>query len=220
MEVATLSSKDKERLRRVVEAKNTPKGFINVVEKDYKKLADAGFVLLNTDPAVKDTGGNPGCMVSPDGLAAWTAFAAPGQPGAPGAPAAAAEAAKPKRERIAIDTNVPMPVGAQARAARESIYPFDGLELGQSFHVAKSPDMDDPEKALGSSVSAAKRKFSTPLPGQHKTRKGMADNYKLTRNFRMFRVGKDDPKGEGIRIYRVDLPANPNVDGTKGAATA
>lgn len=220
MDVNTLNAKDKERLRRVVEASATQQGFMNVVEKDYKKLAEAGFILISVDPLHKDTAGNPGCKVSPAGLEAWTAYSGAGGAGAATNGAATGGASKPKRARLEIDTAVPMPTGASVRAARESIYPFDGLEIGQSFHVAKTAEMEDPEKALGSSVSAAKRKFSKPLPGQHKTRKGFADNYELTRNFRMFRVTDKDPKGEGVRIYRIDLPPNPRVDGSKGAAVA
>lgn len=221
MEFGNLNAKDKQRLQRAVEARQSSQGFMYAASKDFTKLKDAGLVEVNDQ--TKDGAGNVGVRASDAGMTAWNTAHPPAQ-GTQQPAGDVAQGADPakaaKRARLAIDEDVPMPKGAAIRAARESIYPFDALEIGRSFHVAKTAEMPNPEKALGSSVSAAKRKFSEPLPGTHKTRTGEVANYKLTRNFKMVRVGKDDPRGEGIRVYRVDLPANPNVDGKKGSATA
>jgi hypothetical protein len=217
MEFANLNAKDKQRFQRAVEARNSPQQSMFAPAKDFAKLKEAGLVEINDQ--MKDAAGNVAVRASDAGLQAWNA-AHGGAQGAQNPAGSVASTVKPegKRARLEIDADVPMPTGSAVRAARESIYPFDALEIGKSFHVAKTEEMPNPEKALGSSVSAAKRKFSVPLAGTHKTRTGEVPNYTLTRNFKMVRVTKDDPRGEGIRVYRVDLPANPNVDGKKGSA--
>lgn len=60
---------------------------------------------------------------------------------------------------IEIDDDVPMPDTAR-RAPRETVYPFDKLEVGQSFHVAKTADNPDPATRLSSSVSGAHVRYS------------------------------------------------------------
>jgi|ERR1051325_1635744 hypothetical protein len=64
---------------------------------------------------------------------------------------------------IAIDDDVPMPEGQRNRAPRETIYPFDKLEVGQSFHVAKTEENPDPAIRLSSSVSGAHVRYSPVL---------------------------------------------------------
>lgn len=76
----------------------------------------------------------------------------------PAAPAAASGG-------IEIDDDVPMPDSTR-RAPRETVYPFDKLEVGQSFHVAKSDENPDPATRLSSSVSGAHIRYSEVIKGE------------------------------------------------------
>lgn len=126
-----------------------------------------------------------------------------------------------------IEDDVPMP--KTVRRAREDAYPFAQLEIGQSFHVPATPGDPNPEIRLSSSVSSARIKFSEPT-GEMETvvvktyqrgpdGKGWVKDEngkrivvseteetrpvtKITKDFKVVRVGKDDRKGEGARVYR------------------
>lgn len=63
-----------------------------------------------------------------------------------------------------IDDSVPMPDAHKKRGGkRGSKYPFEKLEVGQSFHVPKSKDMPNPVSALASSLTGARRRYETPV---------------------------------------------------------
>lgn len=83
--------------------------------------------------------------------------------------------AKPKQEgkkqmfkiaTVAIETVAPA-----ARASAK--YPFEQLEVGQSFFVPNSAsEKNDAAKTLASTISGANKKFSTPVEGQTKIMRG------------------------------------------------
>lgn len=128
-----------------------------------------------------------------------------------------------------IESDVVMPTGA-TRRGREGSYPFDKLEIGQSFHVAKTAENPDPTNRLASSVSGARVRFSVET-GETETvevkryqrnpeGKGFAKDaeghrivegtetvtrpkLQVTRDFAVKSVGADDPKGEGARVWRI-----------------
>lgn len=124
---------------------------------------------------------------------------------------------------IAIPTNT-------ARRGRQGGYPFENLNVGQSFHVA-AKDGEDPAKVaarLQSSVSGARARFAEETgETETATRKVYAkdDNGEFlkdengkrvveseedyerpvkrnTRDFTVKPVGADDPKGPGARVWR------------------
>lgn len=127
-----------------------------------------------------------------------------------------------------IDDGVAMP-GASTRG-RSGGYPFDKLEVGQSFHVAKTADNPNPADRLASSVSGARTKYAEDT-GETETvkvktykkgenGKGFAKDadgkrivesetdatrpkLKVTRDFTVKTVGADDPRGEGARVWRI-----------------
>lgn len=127
-----------------------------------------------------------------------------------------------------IESDVAMPTGS-TRRGRESSYPFDKLEIGQSFHVAKTTENPDPASRLASSVSGARVKYSvetgeTETVTQKVYQKDANGSYvkdakgkrivastsdvtrpKLatTRDFACKSVDASDPKGEGARVWRV-----------------
>lgn len=130
-------------------------------------------------------------------------------------------------KRFDIDDGVPMPTDT-ARRGRSGGYPFDKLNVGQSFHVAKTADNTDPATRLASSVSGARAAFAEPDGDKTKVvnvktyKRGDDGEFvkvdgkrvieteteetrpvmKLTRDFIVKTVGKDDPKGEGARVWR------------------
>lgn len=91
-----------------------------------------------------------------------------------GQAAITAEANKPASSKLAIDADVPMPAASPTKrggAKRESAYPFDALEVGQSFHVPKTSDNPDPKARLSSTVSAARAGYMPGLTNEDGTPK-------------------------------------------------
>jgi hypothetical protein len=130
-----------------------------------------------------------------------------------------------------IDAAIPLP-GAGSRRGRSGGYPFEALEVGQSFHVKPSKEDDTLDALLtriSSSVSGARTRFAEETGETEtvkvKTYKRKEDGkgfekdaagkriveneveetrpkMRVTRDFVAAKVGADDPKGEGVRIWR------------------
>lgn len=127
-----------------------------------------------------------------------------------------------------IESGVEMPTEKQRRG-RTGGYPFDMLEVGQSFHVAKDKENSDPASRLASSVSGARARYSIET-GETETvsvnqfqrtenGKSFAKDAEgkrivigqeivtrakktVVRDFMVKAVGANDPKGEGARVWR------------------
>lgn len=137
-------------------------------------------------------------------------------------------ASAPAATGFDIDDNVPMPV--VTRRPRETAYPFDKLQVGQSFHVAPTVEFPDPVSRLYSSVSGARAKWSVPTgekeivkvkeymrveggKGYVKGEDGKRivigerdeerDVTTPTRDFKVVAVDASDPRGAGARVYRI-----------------
>lgn len=130
---------------------------------------------------------------------------------------------------IEIEDGVPVPT-TTSRAGRSGGYPFDKLNVGQSFHVPKTKENEDPASRLASSVSGARAKYAKVLEGQDETvtvkeyqrneaGKGFAKDSdgkrivigehketrpktEIVRDFIVKTVDASDPKGEGARVWR------------------
>lgn len=127
-----------------------------------------------------------------------------------------------------VETGVAIP-GDVARRGRASQFPFDALEIGQSFHVPATTDNPNPVNSLFSSTAGARVKYSEEIPGEFETKKvktyKKGDDGKFlkdengkrivdtetevqvakTRQLRDFvckAVGDNDPKGKGARVWR------------------
>lgn len=133
-----------------------------------------------------------------------------------------------------IEDNVEMPTNT-ARRGRSDGYPFDNLNIGQSFHVAPKDGEEPADTAarLQSSVSGARARYAEDTDKMEtairKTYAKDADgNFvkdadgkrvveseeeyerpvtRLTRDFKVMAVGASDPKGPGARVWRVALDA-------------
>lgn len=192
-----LNAKDKERLQRAVEGNVSSQQYIYGTKAEYKALADAGLVLFND--TIKD-GNRVAVKASDAGIAAFNAAAGGGTSTQNPAGVVATTAA------FKITKGIELPaIRRRVGEATGSRYPFDTMEVGDSFHVPKSEDMPNPAKSLASSVTAANRRFSTKAEGTHKTPKGNEiQNYTYVRNYTIRAVTKanGDPDGDGARIWR------------------
>lgn len=108
------------------------------------------------------------------------------------------------KSAYAIDNDIAMPT-ASGRGRTSNTYPFDNLEVGQSFFVANSEDKPNAAKSLASTVSSATARYAEEIPGETKTnRKG--ETVPAVRETRKFMVRAVDEtaagRGKGARVWR------------------
>lgn len=102
------------------------------------------------------------------------------------------------------------PITGRGRSSG-SEYPFDQMEVGQSFFVAASADRPEPGKSLASTVSAATKRYAEETGETKTTPKGnVIPVLKETRKFVLRTRTKEAEAAEGFthgndgaRIYRV-----------------
>lgn len=85
-----------------------------------------------------------------------------------------AETAQPQKETKSMYKIATVAIASLPPVARASAkYPFDQLEVGQSFFVPNSAsDKGDAAKTLASTISGANKKYSVPVEGQTKIMRG------------------------------------------------
>jgi hypothetical protein len=83
-----------------------------------------------------------------------------------------------------IERNIPIPK-RKVKLRGSYKYPFDKLEVGDSFHIPMTDKCPKPARTIASSVSTANKKFDGKV-------------------FKSFSVDSTDPKGEGARVFRVE----------------
>lgn len=182
-------------------------GYDFVTEAEGAGLVAAGLIEIN--PAITD-GDRVAAITTEAGAKLAQEHA--------GDDKAAAEEAKAKFE---IDDNVPLAPKRRGgnTNAREAIYPFDALNVNQSFHVPVSTKMPKPARSLASAVSAATAKYAVEVkdangqtvmePFERKDKAGTVietgtrPKMQNTRVFTVRAVDASDPRGPGARIYRI-----------------
>lgn len=183
----------KELLAEIVAAANSPTGFTYVAEGKAKPLVDRGLIEVN--PAMKNDAGHVAARATNAGIS----IIMENKDATP----AAAESNETAAPNFAIDSDIPMP--AVNRRRKSAMYPFDTLEVGQSFHVPATNERPNPAKSLASTVSSANKRYAEVIPGETRVdRKGnTVPATKPTRLFRVFEAASDDPRGAGARVFRV-----------------
>lgn len=188
--MAKLNKKSQSVLAEIVKA-TLAGGFIFVTEADGKPLL--GELLIEVNPAIKD-GDKLAAKATAKGIeyvskAPVSSEAATGTEAVP-APVSAFE----------IESDVPLPA-VTARGRTGNTYPFDALQVNQSFFVAKEA------KNLASTISSANNRYAEVIPGQTRTtRKGATvPATKLTRKFVVRTATKtiNGVETKGARIFRV-----------------
>ena len=76
-----------------------------------------------------------------------------------------------ERPSFAIAANIEMPITTRT-SARQSLYPFDDLEVGQSFFVPATEDKPNPAKSLASTVTSANDRYAEEIEGEFEVRGG------------------------------------------------
>lgn len=151
----------------------------------FADLANKGFVEVNNE-SYDNTTGNAQVRITEAGLVAY-------------------KASLPPVFEIEDEVAIPL-ISGRGRTSQANKYPFDKLEIGQSFFVANSAEMPDAAKSMNSTTSTANRRYSEVIEGEFvKNRKG--DEVPATRQLRKFicREFKHETKGEGARIWRVEV---------------
>lgn len=141
-----------------------------VTEADAAKLVKDG--LVETNGEIRD-GDKVAARATEKGIALNTTENS-------GAPAATPSA-------FAIDDGIAMPPSRGGR--NRSVYPFEQLAVGQSFHVPASEAKPNPAKSLASTVSSANKRNA----------KDGASGFK----FEVRSVDATDSRGAGARVWRI-----------------
>lgn len=178
-----------------------------------KPLLDAGLIQVNTQLTNPANAAEVAAKVTDAGIAWLNANA--GQPAQNANPAPATQ--------FPILTNVVPPPSRRGAGLRSSgapkKYPFDQLEVGQSFFVPVSTETPDPLKSLGSAISAANMRYAEETGQTKKAKRAVkgpdgkaakgADGkimkelvdvpvYKFNRKFQIRGVEKDKKYGDWV----------------------
>lgn len=217
------------------------RGFLYLSDEDFNKFPTADAEFIEQNPADRNEGGIA-TRLGPKGLAyadehpvepsADYTVQSEGAGGGNGGGAGVEASNGRKRqstgftrpENIEIDDAVPVPTATRS-ARTEPAYPFDKLNVGQSFHIAATEKCPVPAKSVASSVTTAIRKYATPIKNEDGSNvieevavRGKADKQprivmKVERKFIIRTVGKDDARGPGCRVFRVDPDQNERIYG-------
>lgn len=118
-----------------------------VSEPDGLPLVNANPPLIEVNTGMLDAAGNAAARLTDAGKALLAASANP----------AVAEQPSP----FAIITGAALPESKRGnRAGAPTIYPFEQLQIGQSFFVPASEKTPEPVKTLGSTVSSANHRYA------------------------------------------------------------
>jgi hypothetical protein len=71
------------------------------------------------------------------------------------------------KSTFVIEDNIPLPKSKRG-GKRESAYPFDALQVGQSFFIPASEKHPEPAKSLASTISGAMKRYDVEVPGETK----------------------------------------------------
>lgn len=160
---------------------------VNAAENQLTNLLANGLVEINT--SIKDEEGFPAVRATESGKELI-----------------AGKSSEPKEKPVfELQTGFEPP--AKKRGGRSgSVYPFEKMEVGQSFHIPATEDRPEPWKSLASSVSAATAKFSVVDPdGKTRTNRNGKEVPVMipTKEFRIWQAETNDPCGPGARVARV-----------------
>ena len=202
---------DMDRLGAVVADTATAQGFSYQHKEAVKPLVNAGYAEANPDLVNPENEDEVATRATEAGIALHQRATAL-------KPAAEAAKAKPTFE---LTADVAMPTEAEKqRRTRESKYPFDEMEVGQSFHVAQEGDTNG-VTAMGSVIANARKKYAAEAKnedgsvkmregvrrekqedGSTKTWKENVPVLEFSRDFKAFKAQPNDPAGAGTRVFR------------------
>ena len=207
-------------LREIVAA--TQEGsFAYTSEEVYEKLIEHGFIEINNE--IKDETGDVAARATQAGIDYASEVLNTGglhlesasQVGLIGerADALAKETAEhiaKTKASVVIEKGVPLPGKGCAFVQRRQAFPFDELDIEDSFFIKSTESKPEPWKSYASTVSNATRSFAVPDPSGEMvvSRKGQkVPKLVQTRKFVIRAVEETDAEtGEvvvGARVWRV-----------------
>lgn len=134
-------------------------------------LVEAGLVEIN--PAMVNEAGEIVTRATQAGIESLDSGAIVADNATSEANSAIAETGKTEKVKsmFKIEDSIPVPT-ISGRGRGGNVYPFDQLEVGQSFFVANSEDKPNAAKSLASTVSSATARYAVPSEdGATKTNK-------------------------------------------------
>ena len=162
-------------------------------------LVEAGLVEIN--PAMVNEAGEIATRATQAGIESLDNGETIGNNATSEATSATAETEKVKT-MFQIENDVPVPA-ISGRGRGGNVYPFDRLEVGQSFFVPNSESKPNAAKSLASTVSGANARYAVPAEdGSTKTNKKgeVVPVMVKTRNFVVRRAEENGVKG--ARVWR------------------
>lgn len=165
-------------------------------------LVEAGLVEIN--PAMVNEAGEIATRATQAGIESLDSGAIVADNATSEANSAIAETGKTEKVKsmFKIEDSIPVPT-ISGRGRGGNVYPFDQLEVGQSFFVANSEDKSNAAKSLASTVSSATARYAVPSEdGATKTNKAgeVVPVMVETRKFVVRSVEEDGVKG--ARVWR------------------
>ena len=169
-----------------------------VPESVYAPLVEAGLVEIN--PAMVNDAGEIATRATQAGIESLDK----GETVGDNATSETAETGTTQKVKtmFKIEDSIPVPT-ISGRGRGGNVYPFDQLEVGQSFFVANSEDKPNAAKSLASTVSSATARYAVASEdGATKTnKKGETVPVMVeTRKFVVRSVEEDGVKG--ARVWR------------------
>lgn len=173
-----------------------------VPESVYAPLVEAGLVEIN--PAVTDDNGYVATRATQAGIESLDSGATVGNNATSEATSATAETGKTEKVKtmFKIEDSIPVPT-ISGRGRGGNVYPFDQLEVGQSFFVANDESKPNAAKSLASTVSSATARYAVPAEdGSTKTNK-KGEVVPVMVETRKFVVRSVEENGvKGARVWR------------------
>lgn len=173
-----------------------------VPESVHAPLVEAGLVEIN--PAMTDDNGYVATRATQAGIESLDSGATVGNNATSEATSATAETGKTEKVKtmFKIEDSIPVPT-ISGRGRGGNVYPFDQLEVGQSFFVANDESKPNAAKSLASTVSSATARYAVPAEdGSTKTNK-KGEVVPVMVETRKFVVRSVEENGvKGARVWR------------------
>ena len=173
-----------------------------VPESVYAPLVEAGLVEIN--PGMTDENGYVATRATQAGIEALDNGETIGNNATSEATSATAATGETQKVKtmFKIEDSIPVPT-ISGRGRGGNVYPFDQLEVGQSFFVANSEDKPNAAKSLASTVSSATARYAVASEdGATKTNK-KGETVPVMVETRKFVVRSVEENGvKGARVWR------------------
>lgn len=180
----------------IVEATLDPaKGFLYTSAAVHTPLAEAGLVEVN--PTMANEAGELATRATQKGIDSVSNNGENATSETNGEPAKTEKVNK----MFQLEDNVAVP-SISGRGRTGTTYPFDAMEVGQSFFIANDESKPNAAKSLASTVSSATARYAEVVPGEFKTNK-KGEQVPVTRQTRKFIVRSVEENGvKGARVWR------------------